>query len=125
MWSQRTTLALIEDLHGTPCLWDVQCAEYKNKTAKSDALEVLARKYQVTAVEMEKKIQALKNQFRREHKKLVSTHSSGSSPKKSIWFGYEHLLFLLQGYVSRRSRSADSVDYIEKVITLFFLLTLT
>jgi hypothetical protein len=51
------------------------------------------------------KIANLKGQFRREHKKVVASKKTGSSPKKPIWFVYEALLFLLQHNESRGSRS--------------------
>jgi hypothetical protein len=114
MWTSETTLKLIEDLHSLPCLWDVQSAEYKNRNKKVDAYDTLASKYCVSVMQVEKKIQALKTQFRREHRKLV-TKRSGSSPKKAAWFGYEQLLFLLQGNESR-SRSTDNTDVQDGVI---------
>lgn len=70
-------------------------------------MEHLAQKYQMANHDMEKKIHNLKSQFRREHKKLTESKKSGSSPKKSSWFGYHPLLFLLQGMESRGSRDTD------------------
>ena len=49
-------------------------------------------------------------QFHRDHKKLVDSKRSGSSLKKAMWFGYEKLLFLLQGHKSRNSRSTDNTE---------------
>lgn len=68
---------------------------------------MLSKKYNVSATDVERKIQALKNQFRREHKKFTDLQRRGASPKQINWFGYERLLFLLQGYESRGSRSTD------------------
>jgi hypothetical protein len=51
------------------------------------------------------KIANLKGQFRREHKKVVASKRTGSSPKKPTCFSYEALLFLLQGNESRGSHS--------------------
>jgi hypothetical protein len=110
MWTSENTLKLIKDLHSLPCLWYVQSAEYKNRNKKVDAYDTLASKYSVTVMQVEKKIQALKTQFRREHRKLVVSKRSESSPKKAAWFGYEPLLFLLQGNESRGSRSTDNTD---------------
>lgn len=107
MWTSENTLKLIEDLHSLPCLWDVQSAEYKNRNKKIDAYDTLASKYSVSVMQVEKKIQALKTQFRREHRKLVSK-TCGGSRKKAAWFGYEQLLFLLQGNESKISRSTDN-----------------
>lgn len=108
----------MEDLHSTPCLWEVRCVDYKNRNKKVDAYEMHANKYKISVSDIEKKIQMLKNQFRREHKKLLDSERSGASPKQVNWFGYERLLFLLQGYESRGSRSTD-VGNVEKTEVRF------
>jgi hypothetical protein len=89
MWTSENMVKLIEDLRSLPCLWDVQSAEYKTRNKKVHACDTLATKYGASAVDVEKKIQALKTQFRMEHKKLVGSKRSGSSLKKALWFGYE------------------------------------
>ena len=84
MWTSENTLKLIEDLHSLPCLWDVQSTKYKNRNKKVYACDTLATKYGIRAIEVEKKIQTLKTQFRRERKKLVDSKTSGSSPKETL-----------------------------------------
>jgi len=49
----------------------------------------------------------LKSQFRREHKELKESKKSVFPPSKCKWFGYQLLLFLLQGTESRGSRNTD------------------
>jgi len=56
---------------------------------------------------MGKKNHNLKSQFRRENKKPKESKKSGVSPSKCSWFGYQPLLFLLQGTESRGSRNTD------------------
>jgi hypothetical protein len=67
----------------------VQSAEYKTRNKKVDACDTLATKYGVSVLEVGKKIQALKTQFCREHKKLVDSKRSEGSLKKALWFGYK------------------------------------
>ncbi|XP_064078568.1 uncharacterized protein LOC135196014 [Macrobrachium nipponense] len=110
MWSAEKTLELIELLHSSLTLWDVTNVDYKNRIKKMDALAGIADKLSITVSDTEKKIKAIKVQFRREHVKLISLKRSGSSPKKCSWFRYEPLLFLLQGQESRGSRSTDSPE---------------
>lgn len=69
MWNTESTLKLIESFHALPCLWDIQTKEYKNRNKKTDAYTTLAEEFNVTATEIEKKLHALKVQFRREHKR--------------------------------------------------------
>lgn len=76
MWARENTSKLIEDSHSLPFLWDVQTAENKNHNKKSDAHDTLAKNYSVSAVEIEKKIWALKKQFHRDYKKLVDSKRS-------------------------------------------------
>ena len=109
MFSVETTLKLIEDFQARSCLWDVAsliikieikgempCANLQSDTG-----------YQIRRW---KKNHNLKTQFRREHKKLKQSKKSGVSPSKCNWFGYQPLLFLLQGTESRGSRSTDCED---------------
>jgi hypothetical protein len=63
-----------------------------------------------TEVELVKKIQALKTQFRREHKELMDSQRSRNSPKKSAWCGYVKVLFLFQGHESRGSSSTHNAE---------------
>ncbi|XP_063863939.1 uncharacterized protein LOC135102604 [Scylla paramamosain] len=108
MWSTEKTLGLIELLHSSPVLWDASCVDYKNKLKKADAVREIANTLSVDESEIEKKIKALKVQFRREHLKLTSLKKSGASPKKYAWFGYKPLLFLLQGRGARGSQLTDA-----------------
>jgi hypothetical protein len=91
MWTNENTLKLTEDLRLLPCLLDVHPMDYKNHNKKVDACDTLATKYGVSAVEVGKKIQALKMQFHWEEKKLVHSERSRSSRKKVLGFDYEPL----------------------------------
>lgn len=108
MWSNEKVLKLIEDYHASFCLWDVTSPDYKNRVKRRAALDSLAAKHIVSVEEIEKKIHNLKTSFNRERKKLNPT--SGSSPKKSLWFAYEYLLFLLPANESKGSRNTDLDD---------------
>lgn len=117
MWTTETTLSLIEMLHATPSLWDMTCSDYKNQGKKKDDVQRLANKYDVSFVDMDKKIHSLKTQFRREHKKVTDSKRSGSYPKKGFWFGYEPLLFLLRGSEPRGSQYTDDGTHEVSIIT--------
>ncbi|XP_048006416.1 uncharacterized protein LOC125241813 [Leguminivora glycinivorella] len=98
MWTQKSTLALIKDIRLNPCLWNLQCEDYKNRTKRVNAYKALGAKYGINGKEIEQKFHALKNQFRREHRRLEK-QEEGLSPKQIHWFGYEPLLFLLNNCV--------------------------
>lgn len=107
MWPTEKVLRFIEDFHAASCLWEVTNPEYKNRIKKKIVIEELAKKYEVSVSDVEKKIHNLKTAFHREHKKINQAKKSGASPVKNAWFAYDHLLFLLQGSESRGSRSTD------------------
>lgn len=110
MWSTENTLLLIEDFHTSYCLWGFTSADYKNRTKKRMTVEGITKKYGTSTSDVEKKIHNLKTQFYREHRKIKEIQKSGSSPFKSGWFAYDHLLSLLRGIEPRGSRNTDSED---------------
>lgn len=64
-------------------------------------LNNIAKKLDLPVADVDKKIHNLKTQFYREHRKVKQ------EKKKSGWFAYKHLLFLLRGVESRGSRNTD------------------
>ncbi|CAH1958317.1 unnamed protein product [Acanthoscelides obtectus] len=103
----QTTMQLIEGLHAARCLWDKNSDEYQDRYMKQQELEKLAFQFNATVEEITKRIKSLKTQFRREHKKMLSIMND---PKKShlrrnTWFGYENLMFLLDGEAVKDSNS--------------------
>lgn len=109
MWDRKSTLALIEDIRRFPCLWDTHCEDYKRRVKKNEALRILGEKYTVKPKEIDLKFQALKNQFRREHRRL-ERNEEGLSPKQIYWFGYEHLLFLLNNCVKPALKTSENAS---------------
>ena len=105
MWSNDKVLKFIEDYQASSCLWDVTSPNHKNRVKRKSAIDSLAAKYEVTVADIEKKIHNLKTSFNRERKK--NNQASGSSPKKSSWFAYDYLLFLLPANESKGSRNTD------------------
>lgn len=94
-WTNKKVLSFIKDLQLNECLWNIKSEQYRDRKAKSDAIEHLSSKYEISISEVEKKIANLRCQFRREHKKSSNINKSGSYPR-ATWFGYKPLLFLLQ-----------------------------
>jgi hypothetical protein len=70
MWSNEGVLTLIEDLQSNACLWDVPCADYKNRNKKGDAIDFLATKYEISSTEAEKKSEISKVSFEDSIKEL-------------------------------------------------------
>lgn len=99
MWTQERTTRLIEMWKKAPVLWDTKHKDYRNRDVRKSALELLAVDFEMTALDIEKKMTGLKNQFRREHNKVKSV--GGSSAFSVEWFGYRPLMFLQDSLIIR------------------------
>ncbi|KAG0704542.1 hypothetical protein GWK47_024670 [Chionoecetes opilio] len=93
-WSQEKNVEFIEEYRKLAVLWDIRLADYKNNHAKLDALWGLAEKFNCD-VAMVKNIKNLRTAFRHEHKSLTQKKSGSSPIKRSKWFAYDLLIFLL------------------------------
>ncbi|XP_055910291.1 uncharacterized protein LOC129944692 [Eupeodes corollae] len=99
-WNMENTLKLIDDFRENPCLWDHTLPPLqKSRDKRLKIYNELAQKYCVGVNELVKKLHHLKFQFLRELKKLRE-HEAGENDeawknKKSSWFGFTPLLFLL------------------------------
>lgn len=114
MWTQEKTLKLIDLWQKTPILWDTKNKDYRNRDLRKSALEALAVEFEMTSLDIEKKMTGLKNQFRREHNKI---RTSGSSSFSVEWFGYRPLLFLQEALVTR-----ELLDhFVRNEVDLFYL----
>lgn len=112
MWTQERTLRIIELWHQLPVLWDTKHKHYRNRDARKNALEILAAEFEMTAMDIEKKITGLKNQYRREYNKL---HYQDPSSFSVEWFGYRPLQFIQTALFTREpnSRYDSSSHFLE------------
>lgn len=53
---ERKRCPFIEDLQCSACLWNVHCADCKNRNQKGDAIDFLAKKFEVIATKVGRKI---------------------------------------------------------------------
>ncbi|XP_066959216.1 uncharacterized protein [Macrobrachium rosenbergii] len=94
-WSQEETQEFIEEYRKLAVLWDIRLQQYKNNQAKLDALRGLAEKFNCDMAMVKNKIKNLRTAFHHEHRRLTQTKSGSSPIKRSKWFAYDLLLFLL------------------------------
>ncbi|XP_068083607.1 uncharacterized protein [Anabrus simplex] len=113
-WSKADTLRLIADYESLEALWNIHSVQYKNKDIRNDALRLLAHTYACTVGDISKKVYNLRSQFHREHEKVLRSRKAlaGKSelPYRSKWFGYEPLLFLLNGSTHGRKRNSQNKE---------------
>jgi hypothetical protein len=78
MWSKERIATFIEDLQSNACLWDVHCADYKNRNKNVMRL-FSCKKYEISTIEVEKKSPVSKVSSGK-HKTFIASKKTGSSP---------------------------------------------
>ncbi|XP_068230837.1 uncharacterized protein [Palaemon carinicauda] len=110
---KEVVLDFINAYRAHPASWKVKSKDYSNKVARTKGIAAL----QEILKELEpdcprdavtKKINSLRASFRREHKKIESSKTSGTSADDiyatSLWY-YEEMMFVLDQDVPRESCS--------------------
>lgn len=110
MWTQDKTLQLIEMWRHLPILYDTKDKHFRNREARRDALQVLATEFDMTAMDIEKKITGLKNQYRREYNKVNFQDPSTFSVE---WFGYRPMQFIQSSLFTRDHNSRYDSNFLE------------
>lgn len=112
-WSKALTSILIEAFRQKPCLWNVKLRNYKNRDQRVTALKAIAAEIRdhdaaVTTDDIKKKIDTLRNQFRRELKKVNNSKKSGAGTEDvfvpKLWC-FQQLTFLTDSETPRPSTS--------------------
>ena len=104
-WSRQETTRLIDMYRQQPCLWNVKSVAYKDRNKRIVALTAITKEMQktyasVTTVDIKRKIDTLRNQYRREMRLVENSRKSGAatddvySPK--LWC-FDDLSFLTDG----------------------------
>lgn len=106
-WSLEKTANFIESYRNSPVLWDIRLKDYRNNLVKLDALRLLAELYQCDVATVRSKIKNLRTAFHREHNSRTRKKSGSSPTKKSKWFGYDLLLFLVDVEIARPGYSSQ------------------
>ena len=83
-WTREGTRHLIDLYKEEPCLWNVKTVEYRNRDRKATALQKIAEHmnksgWSFSEDELRKKIDTLRNQYRRERRNLQQTKKSGAA----------------------------------------------
>lgn len=82
-WTKELLTDFIELYREKPCLWKIKDSSYVNKNMKREAYDDLVKflinkNFTVTIADVKKKIQNLRNAFRKERKKIEDSLRSGS-----------------------------------------------
>lgn len=90
-WSREQVICLINEYEKHPVLYNTKLATYKNKHARSEALqniiEVLKEiRPSTSANEIKNKFGALRSNFLSEHRKYVSSQKSGTGTEDVSYF---------------------------------------
>ncbi|KAF5273663.1 hypothetical protein FQA39_LY07353 [Lamprigera yunnana] len=120
-WTREPVIIIIDGYRKHPCLYVVKSQNYKNKHARTQALEEILKdvrtvKPEVSILENKNKFNALKTNFMTEHRKMQKSQRSGAGDEDiyvpSLWY-FENLLFVLEHATPRASY--DSIVVNEEV----------
>ncbi|KAF5271851.1 hypothetical protein FQA39_LY07991 [Lamprigera yunnana] len=120
-WTREQVIIIIDGHRKHPCLYAVKSKNYKNKHARTQALEKILKdvrtvKPEVSILEIKNKFNALKTNFMMEHRKMQKLQRSGAGDEDisvpSLWY-FENLLFVLEHATPRASY--DSIIVNEEV----------
>ncbi|XP_066989136.1 uncharacterized protein [Macrobrachium rosenbergii] len=111
-WDRAQTLMLIELYRLNPCLWNVKSDVYKDRNKRAVAINGITADLQrigshVNAVEVKRKIEIIRSQYRREVRKIEKSKRSGAGADMyapTLWF-FDELCFLNDGDSTRESVS--------------------
>ncbi|XP_053614221.1 uncharacterized protein LOC128677416 isoform X2 [Plodia interpunctella] len=100
-----------------PCLWDRECATYKNKKKRHEAiskLTELVQKYDTSAtrVHVLRKIESLRACVRREHKRVVESRqmsNGGEIYVPQLWY-YDLFSFMFKDEVNKFPMKRDHAE---------------
>lgn len=110
MSEKEKTLRFIEDYRSYEILWDIRRKDYTNKLKRNDAINELARKYEMAPKEVKNKIKSLRSYFSKEHVK-VNKKKSGSGADETYettWFGYHPLMFIQDAITPRKTKDTNN-----------------
>ncbi|KAG8224041.1 hypothetical protein J437_LFUL001118 [Ladona fulva] len=105
-WLATDVENLICAYKSRPCLWDINSLDFKDKYAKSKAINELAREFNTSTSEISRKIHNLRNQFNSEMKKTLQRFSGKGTAENNVskWPHFQALMFLKSSVISREPR---------------------
>lgn len=92
-WCREKVICLIRLFEERPCLWDKTHKFYRDRDAKNAAMLEISEQLNLSCIEVERKLNTLLTQYRREKHVQRKMESAGCLVKKP-WFGYNLLKFL-------------------------------
>ncbi|KAK9874007.1 hypothetical protein WA026_002359 [Henosepilachna vigintioctopunctata] len=100
MWTDTVTILLIDEYRRHPCLWDPSDPHFKMMGKKSEAWQEVALAMECSVPEIKRKMASVLASFRRERKR----------ERKSMWFAYKPLSFLLEKFNSKKEKSVEGEE---------------
>lgn len=87
---KRFILELIDVYGSLPALWDITCKDYSNRALKEQKYDILLKKFREKhpngdKIQLKKKINGLRTNYRRELKRLRDQEKNGESIETQIY----------------------------------------
>lgn len=94
IWENSTIVKLIKMYESYPELWDHMHEEFKNRPRKREILNQIAIQFNTSIYEVNRKLNSLMTQYRRERNIFKKSQESGAEETKMPWWAYKHFEFL-------------------------------
>ncbi|KAL0893716.1 hypothetical protein ABMA27_013863 [Loxostege sticticalis] len=110
----KVIVEVLELYKRLPCLWDQAHHLYHSKEERDKAYQILIDKYKTinpdaTREIMKKKIDNMRNAYRREYKKVMAARAAGQQEHIPVLWYYHHLTFLDENKDDEGSTGTASV----------------
>lgn len=96
-WTNDDALELIEQYRGHTELWNRGDPKYKDKLCRFRAWSEIAERFGCSKAEVERKMNVLLTQYRREKHKMLVKLYQGITPSPSKWYAFKRFDFMEAG----------------------------
>lgn len=93
-WTNDDALELIEQYRAKTELWNRSDPKYKDKLCRFRAWSEIAERFGCSKAEVERKMNVLLTQYRREKHKMLMKLYQGLQPSPSKWYAFKHFDFM-------------------------------
>lgn len=127
-WSKDSVLNFIEKYRSCDCLWKVKSKDYSNRVKREQAYQELVDYVKVLDPEADKdfvikKINNLRNAYRKQLRKVEGSKLSGSGQDEvhepKLWY-FTAMEFLRDQEITRTSQSNLNQDNVEVGLATYF-----
>lgn len=105
MWDFATTVKLIKLYESCPELWDNRHPDHTHRAKKKESINKIAKELNTTTQEVNRKLNSLMAQYRRERNIFKNLSESGATDIKTPWWAYQYF-----GFLQKKTEATNNED---------------